>query len=84
MTALDSGSSADLFVTNVLNGTVTAGGKVAHGGTVVRLALSIGAKSAPSLQSITVIGSGFAERTDSAALVIGPTGLGLDAKADTL
>jgi hypothetical protein len=84
MTALDSGSSADLFVTNVLNGTVAAGGKVVHGGTVVRLALGIGAKSAPSLQSITVIGSGFAERTDPAALVIGPTGLGLDAKADTL
>jgi hypothetical protein len=47
MTALDSGSSADLLVTNVLNGTVAAGGKVVHGGTVVRLALSIGAKSVP-------------------------------------
>ena len=31
----------------------------------------------PSLQSMTVIGSGFSERTDPAALVIGPTGLAL-------
>jgi sugar lactone lactonase YvrE len=74
-----------LFVTNVLNGTVAAGGKVVHGGTVVRLSLTnITSKSAPTLQSITVIGSGFAERTDPAALVIGPTGLGLDADAETL
>ncbi len=85
MTAWDAGSSADLFVTNVLNGTVAAAGKVVHGGTVVRLTLTnIASKSAPFLQSITVIGSGFAERTDPAALVIGPTGLGLDANADTL
>jgi len=85
MTAWDAGSSADLFVTNVLNGTVAGGGKVVHGGTVVRLTLTnITSKSAPFLQSITVIGSGFAERTDPAALVIGPTGLGLDADAETL
>jgi sugar lactone lactonase YvrE len=38
----------------------------------------------PWLQSITVIGSGFSERTDPAALVIGPTGLGLDRDADVL
>ena len=79
MTALDSGSSATLFVTNVLNGTVAGGGKVVHGGTVVRLTLSVSSKTAPFLQSMTVIGSGFPERTDPAALVIGPTGLGLDA-----
>ena len=84
MTAWDAGSFADLFVTNVLNGTVAAGGKLVHKGTVVRLALDISSGSAPSLQSITVIGSGFPERTDPAALVIGPTGLGLDANANTL
>jgi len=84
MTALDAGSSADLFVSNVLNGTVAAGGKVVHGGTVVRLTLNIVSGSMPALQSMTVIGSGFAERTDPAALVIGPTGLGLDASARTL
>ncbi len=84
MTAWDAGTFADLFVTNVLNGTVAAGGNVVHQGTVVRLALDIASGSAPSLRSITVIGSGFSERTDLAALVIGPTGLGLDADADTL
>jgi DNA-binding beta-propeller fold protein YncE len=73
-----------LFVTNVLNGTVAAGGNVVQNGTVVRLALNITSGSPPSLQSITVIGSGFSERTDPAALVIGPTGLGLDADADAL
>ncbi|HLW84231.1 MAG TPA: hypothetical protein VKR60_03390 [Candidatus Sulfotelmatobacter sp.] len=84
MAAWDGGTSADLFVTNVLNGTLAAGGKVVHGGTVVRLALNLDHVPMPALQSITVIGSGFPERTDPAALVIGPTGLGLDANADTL
>jgi DNA-binding beta-propeller fold protein YncE len=84
MTAWDAGSSADLFVTNVLNGTVAAGGKVVPGGTVTRLSLAITPGSAPALQSITVIGSGFPERTDPAALVIGPTGVALDAKASIL
>lgn len=84
MTALDSGSSAQLFVTNVLNGTVAAGGNVVFGGTVVRLNLTITPNAAPMLQSITVIGSGFPERTDPAALVIGPTGVGLDVNAATL
>jgi len=84
MTAFDAGSSADLFVTNVLNGTVAGGGNVVHEGTVTRLTLVelYGAK--PRLQAITVIGSGFAERTDPAALVIGPTGLGLSRNADIL
>ncbi len=84
MAAWDAGTTADLFVTNVLNGTVAAGGKVVHGGTVVRLTLNLDHVPMPSLQSITVIGSGFPERTDLAAMVIGPTGLGLDAHADTL
>ena len=84
MTTLDSGNSADLFVTNVLNGTVSAGGKVVHGGTVLRLTLNVTRSSMPSLQAMTVIGSGFAERTDPAALVIGPTGVGLSHNSDTL
>jgi len=84
MTAWDGGSTADLFVSNVLNGTVAANGKVVHKGSVVRLALNIVPGSAPQLQSITVIGSGFPERTDPAALVIGPTGLGLDAHGNNL
>ena len=84
MTALDDGSTAYLFVTNVLNGTVAAGGKVVHDGTVVRLNLSITGGFMPSLQSITVIGSGFSERTDPAALVIGPTGMALSTDHSTL
>jgi hypothetical protein len=84
MTTFDSGSSADLFVTNVLNGTVAASGNIVHGGTVVRLSLAVSRATMPSLQSITVLASDFAERTDSAALVIGPTGLGLSRNGDTL
>ncbi len=84
MTALDSGSSANLFVTNVLNGTVAAGGKVVHGGTVVRLTLNGLESGMPFLESMTVIGAGFPERTDPAALVIGPTGVGLSPSADLL
>jgi hypothetical protein len=77
MTALDGERKAKLFVSNVLNGTVAAGGAVVHGGTITRLDLSVSDTAMPSLESITVIGSGFAERTDPAALVIGPTGVGL-------
>jgi hypothetical protein len=77
MTAFDEGNFVSLFVTNVLNGTVAAKGAVVRQGTVLRLDLFIFPGSMPSLQSMTIIGSGFAERTDPAALVIGPTGLGL-------
>jgi hypothetical protein len=79
MTALDGDRDAKLFVANVLNGTVAAGGAVVHGGTVTRLNLKVSAAAKPALQSITIIGSGFPERTDPAALVIGPTGVGLRA-----
>ena len=89
MTALDMGTTAMLFVTNVLNGTVKAKGRTVSGGTVVRIGLEIPAGGVPTVISNTVIGSGFAERTDPAALVIGPTGVGLGADgtlyvADTL
>lgn len=82
MTAMDrssvnGGGSAALFVTNVLNGTVAAHGSVVHGGTVVRIDLKLSTGAAPFVQAMTVIGSGFAERTDPGALVIGPTGVGL-------
>jgi hypothetical protein len=77
MTALDLGGQAELFVTNVLNGTLAANGNVAHQGTVLRLNLTIAKGSMPSLDSMTIIGSGFSEETNSAALVIGPTGVGL-------
>jgi len=77
MTAVQEGDDAFLFVTNVLNGTVAGGGNVANGGTVVRIALELHSGAPPTVQSMVTIGSGFAERTDPAALVIGPTGLGL-------
>ncbi len=84
MTASDQGSTATLFFTNVLNGTVAGGGKVVHDGTVVRLVLAINGSAAPTAVSYTVIGSSFSERTDPAALVIGPTGLGLSSDGNTL
>jgi hypothetical protein len=77
MTASDDGSAATLFVTNVLNGTVAAGGHEVDMGTVVRIGLTIPSSGAPTFGSPTIIGSGFPERTDPAALVVGPTGLGL-------
>ena len=83
MTAFDAGSTASLFVTNVLNGTVAGNGNVVNQGTVVRLNLTIAKGSMPSLQSMTVIGSGFSERTDPAALVIGPTGVHLSSAGDS-
>jgi DNA-binding beta-propeller fold protein YncE len=84
MAALDGGSSATLFVTNVLNGTVAGGGSVVLGGTVTRLNLTGLNGAMPNLEAITVIGSGFAERTDPAALVIGPTGVGVSPDGNTL
>jgi hypothetical protein len=77
MTALDGGSFAELFVTNVLNGTVAANGATVNGGTVVRLGLAVSGRRPPRVVDSTVIGSGFGERTDPAALVVGPTGVGL-------
>lgn len=77
MTWIDDAHDAHLFVTNVLNGTVAAGGSVVNQGTVVRIDLAVSELQMPSIESMTVIGSGFAEHTDPAALVIGPTGLGL-------
>jgi hypothetical protein len=84
MTALDFGSVAELFVTNVLNGTVMPGadpsvpGLVVNKGTVVRILLFIPAYGNPREVLRTVVGSGFPERTDPGALVVGPTGVALD------
>lgn len=75
MTAVDAGPLAALFVTNVLNGTVAADGNTVNRGTVVRLLLFIPPDGAPFLFDSTVIATGFPERTDPAALVIGPTGV---------
>ncbi len=82
MAALDhsnvnGGGTASLFVTNVLNGTVAAAGSVVNEGTVVRVDLTLSKSAPPFVEAMTVIGSGFAERSDPAALVIGPTGVAL-------
>jgi len=77
MTAFEDGNHASLFITNVLDGTVSANGTVVNRGTVVRLDLNIPDQGIPQEVSSTVIGSGFSQRTDPAALVIGPTGVAL-------
>lgn len=79
MTAVPTPFGAELFVTNVLNGTVAAGGGTVNGGTVVRIIVVIGHCRAPIRISTQVIATGFAERTDPAALVVGPTGVALGA-----
>jgi len=84
MTATWSGDTAALFVTNVLNGTVAGAGSMVNRGTVVRLDLRLHTHGAPTVSDATVIGSGFAERTDPAALVVGPTGVGLSPDLRTL
>ncbi len=83
MTAVEMNDHVALFVANVLNGTVAASGGTVNQGTVVRLNLEVDEDEAPDVESETVIGSGFGERTDPDALVIGPTGVGLG-KSGTL
>jgi hypothetical protein len=82
MTAFDGGQEAALFVTNVLNGTVAGNGHIVLGGTVVRIELNIPDGGIPQMIETRVIGSGFPERTDPSALVIGPTGVGLSPDGD--
>jgi hypothetical protein len=91
MTAVNFGRYSELFVTNVLNGTVEAAlkegidpsktpGPIVDGGTVLRLLVTTPSEKfgkPPELLNSTVIGSRFGERTDPNALVIGPTGVGL-------
>jgi hypothetical protein len=77
MTWIERGDDALLFVTNVLDGTAAAGGSVVHNGTVLRINLEVSSTKMPQIESMTVIGSGFDQRTDPAALVLGITGVGL-------
>jgi len=77
MAAATFGPIAELFVANVLNGTKAANGNVVRRGTILRLMLVVGGSNPPRLVRTTKIGSGFPQRTDPNALVIGPTGLGL-------
>jgi hypothetical protein len=73
LTVVDQGSKAILFVSNVLNGTVS------------RINLSVPGKgTSVTVQSMTQIAGGYAFRTDPSALVLGPTGLAYDASRKVL
>jgi uncharacterized protein (TIGR03118 family) len=72
LTINDKGNTAEVFVANVISGTVT------------RIDLSVPLGGMPSIMSKTVIGSGFLSQPNSAALVLGPTGLVFDAATATL
>ena len=72
MAILDLGSVAHVFVSNVLNGTIT------------RLDVAFPTGAAPVIRKVTQIGSGFNHRADPAALELGPSGLAYDAKNDVL
>jgi hypothetical protein len=67
----DRGSGAQLFVSNVFDGTVT------------RLDVTFGNGSI-SVRAATQIGSGYGFGPDSAAVVVGPAGLAYDASHDIL
>jgi len=75
MTALDGGNISELFVTNVLGG-ILGHHLTPNGGTVERLVITSG-RNTPRVLASKQIGSGFPARTDPAALVVGPTGVGL-------
>ena len=83
MTAVDHGFFTTLYVTNVLNGTLKASpdptvpGGIVNRGTVVRIQLLTIPGVRPRVFDEDVIATGFAERTDPAALVLGPTGVAL-------
>ena len=64
-----------LYVSNVLNGTVAAEPETVDRGTVVRIVMLNLPGQAPRVVAENVIAEGFPERTDPAALVVGPTGL---------
>jgi uncharacterized protein (TIGR03118 family) len=72
LTVNDQGDEAQVFVSNVLSGTVT------------RIDLSIPHGGNPIVVSKTQIASGYAHRTDPMALVVGPTGLAYDRERDIL
>ena len=84
MSALDMGTGAVLFVSNVLNGTVAGNGRQVNMGTVLRIVLSIPMGGIPMPTSFQVVASGLGEKTDPNALVIGPTGSALGADGSTL
>jgi hypothetical protein len=71
LTINDQGSKASVFVSNVLSGTVT------------RVDLTVGSTGV-IVTAITRIADGYAHMPNSAAVVVGPTGLAYNAERDTL
>jgi DNA-binding beta-propeller fold protein YncE len=67
----DDGAQAHVFVSNVLNGTVS------------RLDVLVGAKGLTVQKKVT-IGQGYTHVPNAAALILGPTGLAFDDSHDTL
>jgi uncharacterized protein (TIGR03118 family) len=74
LTINDHDDNAQVFVSNVLSGTVTR----------IDLRVPDGKNRTPKVISMTQIASGYAHRPDPNALLVGPTGLAFDAKTDTL
>jgi hypothetical protein len=76
LTVEDQGGFALIFVSNVLTGTVT------------RLDVLVSDEGGPGgplkITSATQIASGYAHACNSASFVVGPTGLALDPRTDTL
>lgn len=73
MAIYDEGARAQVFVSNVLSGTV------------VRIDLSLsGLAGSIQVRDAVVIASGYSHRPDPAALELGPSGLAYDAARDTL
>jgi uncharacterized protein (TIGR03118 family) len=68
----DQGSRAQVFVSNVLSGTVT------------RIDLTIPHQGAPVVAGMTQIASGYRHQENDTALVVGPTGLAYDARRGVL
>jgi hypothetical protein len=73
MTVNDHGNTAQLFISNVLNGTV------------VRIDLKIPAKGDKiSVKAMVTVASGYTQAPNAAAFWVGPTGLAFNSKTDTL
>ena len=72
LTVNDRGELAEVFVSNVLSGTVT------------RINLRIPKNGNPIVEGMTQIASGYGHACNAAAVVVGPTGLAYDAAKDIL
>jgi hypothetical protein len=77
MTMLQFPRFAELFVTNVLNGIVPGGTAIVPQGTVIRILVTLPPGQNPIMLGSTVIATGFDEQLNSAALILGPTGVAL-------